>query len=128
PDDLDAYLRQITAFGPASLYGYSSAVYLLARRAAETGWHCPALRLATLSGEPAFPHLCDTIREGLGVPVAVEYGAVECGFIAGQGPDGALRDREDMTLVETLPRGDGLFDIVITVLGNPSFPLLRYTI
>lgn len=128
PDDLDGYLRRLAAFRPASIYGYSTAVYLLAQRAAATGFRCDSLELAILSGEPAFPHIITAIRDGLGVPAAIEYGAVECGFIAGQGPDGALRVREDMTLVETLPRPDGLFDIVVTVLSNPSFPLIRYAI
>jgi len=30
--------------------------------------------------------------------------------------------------LETVPRDDGLFDIVLTTLNNPSFPLLRYNI
>jgi len=34
--------------------------------------------------------------------------------------------REDIVFVETLPRDDGRFDIVITPLANRSFPLLRY--
>jgi phenylacetate-CoA ligase len=128
PDDLATYLRRVAAFKPASLYGYSTALSLLAEQAAAAGFRCPSLKLATLSGEPAFPRLLAAVRRGFGVPAVVEYGAVECGFIAGQGPDGALRVREDSALVETLPREDGLFDIVITVLGNPCFPLLRYAI
>ena len=33
-----------------------------------------------------------------------------------------------VTQVETLPRDDARFDIVLTVLANPSFPLIRYSI
>jgi phenylacetate-CoA ligase len=128
PDDLTAYLKRLSAFAPASLYGYSTALYLLAQHAAAADFGCPSLKLATLSGEPAFPHLLDGVRAGFGVPAVIEYGAVECGFIAGQWPDGTLRVREDLTLAETLPREDGLFDIVLTVLSNPSFPLIRYAI
>jgi phenylacetate-coenzyme A ligase PaaK-like adenylate-forming protein len=40
----------------------------------------------------------------------------------------ALRVREDIVLLETLPRGDGWHEIVVTILNNPSFPLLRYEI
>jgi phenylacetate-coenzyme A ligase PaaK-like adenylate-forming protein len=58
----------------------------------------------------------------------VEYGSVECGLIAAEWPDRTLRVREDVTLVETLPRRDGRCDIIVTVLNNPSFPLIRYTI
>jgi phenylacetate-CoA ligase len=128
PDDLADYLKRMEAFRPVSMYGYSTALSLLAQYAAAAGWRCPSLKLAILSGEPAFPHLIEAVRRGLGVPAIVEYGAVECGFIAGQCRDGALRVREDMTMVETLPRTDGLFDIVVTVLNNPSFPLVRYAI
>jgi phenylacetate-CoA ligase len=126
--DLQRYLRLLAAFRPASLYGYSTALYLLAEEAAAARFRCDSLRLATMSGEPAFPGLTAAIERALGVPAVVEYGAVECGFIAGQGPDRTLRVREDMTLVETLPRADGGFDIVVSVLNNPSFPLLRYAI
>jgi phenylacetate-CoA ligase len=55
-----------------------------------------------------------------------EYGSCDCGFLAGQWPDGTLRVSEDGVLLETLPRDDGRFDIVATVFGNPSFPLIRY--
>ncbi|GAG46530.1 unnamed protein product, partial [marine sediment metagenome] len=34
----------------------------------------------------------------------------------------------DVTLVETLPREDGMYDIAISVLNNPSFPMFRYLI
>jgi phenylacetate-CoA ligase len=128
PEDLADYLKRIETFRPASLYGYSTAMSLLAGYAASAAFRCPSLKLAILSGEPAYPHLIDAVRRGFGIPAIIEYGAVECGFIAGQGPDGALRVREDMTMVETLPRTDRLFDIVVTVLNNPAFPLIRYAI
>src|SRR5262249_49488255 len=61
--DLDGYLQRIQAFQPASLYGYSTALYLLAQRAAATAFPCPSLRLAILTSEPAFPHLVATIKQ-----------------------------------------------------------------
>jgi phenylacetate-CoA ligase len=128
PEDLADCLKRMERFRPASIYGYSTAMSLLAQYARAAGFQCPSLKLAILSGEPAFPHLIEAVRGGLGIPAIIEYGAVECGFIAGQGREGKLRVREDMTMVETLPRADGLFDIVITVLNNPAFPLIRYAI
>jgi phenylacetate-CoA ligase len=128
PEDLAHYLKRLETFAPVSLYGYSTALSLLAQYAGSAGFRCPSLKLAILSGEPAFRHLIDAVRRGFDVPAIVEYGAVECGFIAGEGPDRTLRVREDMTMVETLPRTDGLFDIVVTVLNNPAFPLIRYVI
>jgi phenylacetate-CoA ligase len=126
--DLMAYVRKIQAFRPASIYGYSTAIYLLAREAAEADFQCDSLKLAIMSGEPAYPHFIDEVRRAFAIPAVAEYGATECGVIAGHWPDGTLRVREDVALVETLPRSDGLFDIVVTVLNNPSFPLIRYAI
>jgi phenylacetate-CoA ligase len=48
--------------------------------------------------------------------------------MAGEWPDGTLRVREDIVLAETLRRTDGRYDIVLTILTNRSFPLLRYRI
>ena len=62
------------------------------------------------------------------MPAVVEYGSTECGFLAGEAPDHTLRAREDIVLLETLVRDDGRYDVVNTILTNPSFPLLRYAI
>jgi phenylacetate-CoA ligase len=48
--------------------------------------------------------------------------------IAVEWPDRTLRVREDHVLIETMSREDGRFDILATVLNNPSFPLIRYAI
>jgi phenylacetate-coenzyme A ligase PaaK-like adenylate-forming protein len=49
-------------------------------------------------------------------------------LIAAEWPDRTLRAREDLVLVETRARPDQRFDILLTLLGNSSFPLLRYEI
>ncbi len=126
--DLRTYLKKIHAFRPAAIYGYSTAIYLLAQEAVTTGFQCDSLKLAIMSGEPAYPHFVDEVQRAFAVPAVAEYGATECEIIAGHWPDGTLRVREDIALVETPRRTDGLFDIVVTVLCNPSFPLIRYAI
>jgi phosphoenolpyruvate mutase len=127
-DDLRDYLRRIAAFRPAAMYGYSRAVYMLACEAEASHFHCDSLKLITLTGEPAHDHLSETIERAFKVPAVAEYGSVECGFLAGEGVDRSLRVREDLVLMETLPRDDGRHDIVVSVLNNPSFPLFRYAI
>lgn len=126
--DLRAYLRRMKTVQPVSMYGYSRALYSLAQEAEALDFHCESLRLFTLTGEPAFPYMVETIERVFGVPAVVEYGSIECGAIASEWPDRTLRVREDMVLVETEPREDGRFDIIISVLNNPSYPLLRYAI
>ena len=127
-DDLRDYLRRIAAFRPAAIYAYSNAAYLLALEADVMNFHCASLRLIILSSETASPRMISEVERSFGVPAIVEYGSTECGLIAGEWPDRTLRVREDLALVETLPRDDGRFDIVLTVLANPSFPLIRYSI
>jgi phenylacetate-CoA ligase len=127
-DDLRSYLRRIAHFQPAFLYGYSRAMSLLAQEAEVVGFRCDALKVVHLTGEPAFPHIVASVERIFGVPAASEYGSVECGFLAGEAPDRSLRVREDVILLEAQPREDGRHDLIVTVLNNPSFPLLRYAI
>lgn len=122
------YLRMLARFQPAAIYAYSSAALLLAREAGPGGLRCPSLRVAVLSAEPAPPQLVRTVEGALGVPAVNEYGSIESGPIAFEGPDRTLRIREDSLLVETEPRPDGQHDILVTTLHNQSFPLIRYAI
>jgi phenylacetate-CoA ligase len=128
-DNLRQYLDRLRKFDPVMIYGYSRALYLLAMEAQQIGrWHCPSLKVIVTTSEPAWPHMVRTIELALGAPVAREYGATECGIMATDGPKRALRVREDHVILETLPGEDGQYDIVVTVLTNPSFPMIRYAI
>lgn len=128
PEDLRDHLRRIAHFAPCGLYGLSKAVHLLALEAETAHFVCPSLKLVILTGEPAPTRILETVERVFQAPAVIEYGSVECGFLAGQATDRTLRVREDRALLETLPRPDGRFDIVVTVLDNPSFPLIRYAI
>jgi phenylacetate-CoA ligase len=127
-DDLRAYLRRLAAFRPAMLYGYPRALYLLALEAEGMRFACDSLRLVTLTGEPSSPAVVESLERTFGAPAAVEYGSIECGVIASEWPDRTLRVRDDRVFVETVPGGDGRPHLVVTVLNNPSFPLVRYLI
>ncbi len=126
--DLQGYLEKIAAFKPSAIYSYSRAAYLLAIEAKKQGFTCPSLKVINLTSEPASEHVLRTVQEGLGAPCIVQYGCVEFGFIGGHWPDKTLRVREDILFLETLPRQDAHYDVVLTNLNNPSFPLLRYDI
>lgn len=128
PADLRGFLCQIEAFHPVALYAYTTAAYLLAVEAESHGCRPESLRIIVLSGEPASPRAVEVIERAFGAPAPIEYGATECPVIASEGPDRVLRVREDLVLLETLPAASGRYDLVLTVLGNPSFPLLRYAI
>lgn len=126
--DLRRHLQKIAAFRPSAIYGYSSAVWLLAQEAAATGFRCDSLKVAILTSEPSSKAMRTAVEEAFGVPAIQEYGSLDCGTIAGESHDRTLRIREDVSLVETVQRPDGHWDILVTVLNNPSFPLLRYAI
>ena len=127
-EQLLEHLRKIQQFQPRSIYGYSSAVDVLAQAAADHGISLPSLRVAILTAEPADPAMLQAVSENLGVPAVIEYGAVECGLLAYMMPDGTIRTRDDVALIETVPSEQGNYDIVVTVLNNGSFPLIRYRI
>jgi phenylacetate-CoA ligase len=128
-ENLRRYLQQLRKFDPVMVYGYSRALYLLAMEARQSGnWRFPSLKVIVATSEPAWPHMIETIQAALGAPVAREYGATESGVMASDSPERLLRVREDHVLLETLPRDDGQYDVIATVLNNPSFPLIRYAI
>ncbi|MDZ4848794.1 MAG: hypothetical protein SGI77_05840 [Pirellulaceae bacterium] len=127
-NDLQGYLRKIADFKPSAIYSYSRAAYLLALEAKEQGFVCPSLKVINLTSEPVSDHIVRTVEQAFGAPCIIQYGCVEFGFIAGQWPDRTLRVREDIVFLETVPREDGFYDIALTSLNNPSFPLLRYDI
>jgi phenylacetate-CoA ligase len=128
PADLRGYLQRMQTFRPAMLYAYSTAAYLLALEAEASGIPCESLKLCCLSAEPALPHVISTIERVFNVPAVIEYGATECPLIVGEGTDRTCRVREDIVLMETIPDDNGRYEIVLSVLCNPSFPLLRYSI
>jgi phenylacetate-CoA ligase len=128
PHDLRNHLSAIRKFRPAAIYGYSRAVYLLAVEAASGDFSCDSIKLLTLTSEPALPFLVQKIESAFGAPATIEYGSIECGSLAQEWPDRTLRIREDLVYVETKPREDGRHELIVTVLNNPSFPLLRYAI
>lgn len=128
PQDLRQALQRLRKFQPAMLYGYASSIFLLSQEAAREGFDSNFLKLVVLTSEIIRPRTRAAVERAFGVPTIAEYGAAECNLIAGEAPDRTLRVREDVVLVETPRRDDDRHDIVVTVLGNPSFPLLRYAI
>ena len=126
--DLRAYLVEIARFRPRSLYGYSTAIELLARCAVSERFQCDSIRLTTLTAETATSEMVRVIEAAFRTPAVMEYGSCECGVFAHEWPDRKVHVREDIVMVETPARTDGLCDILVSVLTNSSFPLLRYEI
>lgn len=124
-------LDRITAFGPAYLYGYPSAVDRLARIARQRGWRPRAKpKVIVLTGEPAYEFQRRTIEEVFQCPVAEEYGSGELGCMAFQCPEGSLHITAENVFVETVRTDPSVGSeggmILATQLRNHVFPLIRY--
>ena len=120
------HLRRIRAFRPHLIYAYSSALEQLAR-CNDRSSSFDDLRVCVVTAEPAPEPTIRRIQESFGVETVIEYGSVECGIIACEGRDRVLRIREDVCFVEAL-KVDATYELIVTVLNNPAFPLIRYAI
>lgn len=127
-EDLRNHLRYLENFRPVLLYGYSSAIYLLALQALETGLRVESLKLVVMTSDVVTQDMRDTVQRAFHTNVVEEYGARECPVIAYEDTGHRLRLREDLVMVETLPTQGNYYRIIISILNNPSFPLLRYDI
>ncbi|MEL6897580.1 MAG: hypothetical protein AAFP90_15870 [Planctomycetota bacterium] len=125
---LESMLGRIRRSNARSLYGYSSAIDLLANAALDQQEQFPDLSLVIMTSEPADKSMRDRVSAVFQCPTVIEYGAAECNVIAYTMPDGKLRTRDDVVMVETTPNAVGTHDVLLTLLSNKSFPLLRYAI
>lgn len=126
--NLDNYIERIQDFKPRILYSYSSAAMLLARRAEQRGVRPASLKLAVLTAEPAYQSLVESVERAFRIPAVKEYGAVETGVMAYEIPSRSLVVREDRIFLEASKTDSNTYKILVTVLDNLSYPLIRYEI
>lgn len=128
------HLERIVRFRPAMLFGYPSALALLAERAKHRGIDVRSLgiRVVFCTGETLLDSQRALLEEVFGAPVANGYGARDAGFIAHQCPFGTLHLSAEDVIVEIigsagqpLPEGEE-GEIVVTHLATDSAPLIRY--
>jgi|GEM_PF-3950016 len=132
------YVQELAKSKCKMIYGYASAMGQLALTAMQMRVTYPNLRFIVLSAEPVYAGDVELVEDAFGVPCVAEYGSVECGTIAVEGPERRLLIREDLCHVETIENradvrtgslGEPVqSNIIVSVLNNRSFPLLRYSI
>ncbi len=125
---LGRYAEVVERHRPEVMYGYASAIYLLARYLERQGWH-PTWKLKAIftTAEPLLDFQRHTIQSVFRCPVAVEYGARDAGHLADECPMGSLHIPAECTLLETEGRtADGLGEILVTNLYSPAMPIIRY--
>lgn len=133
PAERDAHLAAIRRFRPRLIYGYPSALALLARHAARRGAvrGFERLELAVLTGEQVAPDQAALVRQAFGCRVASEYGSREVGLIAHDCPQGRMHLISPHVHVEVVADGrpappGRCGEIVCTTLNTRAQPLIRY--
>ena len=132
--NLDRFVAAIRRRRPRMLFGYPSALSLIAQHAVKRGLAMDKLgiRVAFVTSERLYDHQRDTISRVFGCPVANGYGGRDAGFIAHQCPEGGMHVTAEDIVVELLDRDgqpvpDGQpGEIVVTHMATGDFPFIRY--
>jgi phenylacetate-CoA ligase len=131
---LDRFVERIRARRPRMLFGYPSALALIARHARKRGVRLDDLGVvvAFVTAERLYDDQRRTIAETFGCRVANGYGGRDAGFIAHECPEGGMHITAEDIIVETVdPAGNVLplgqsGEIVVTHLATKDFPFIRY--
>ena len=125
---LAKYSDIIVRYRPVKMYGYASALYLLARYFQETKRKPPpSLKVVFATAEPLFDFQRKAIQDVFGVSVAVEYGARDAGLMANECPNGGLHIPAEGMLIEVERCGsDAAGEIIVTNLYSRAMPIIRY--
>jgi phenylacetate-CoA ligase len=131
---LDHFVFEISKRRPAMIFGYPSALSLIANHARQRGFRMDKLgiRVAFVTSERLYDEQRALISEAFGCPVANGYGARDAGFIAHECPHGGMHLQAEDVIVEivspsgvVLPPGQS-GEIVVTHTATHEFPFLRY--
>lgn len=131
---LDHYLDELLRLRPKMLFGYASALALLAGHAESRKRDMTGLgvKVAFATGETLYPAQREVIERVFAAPVANGYGSRDAGFIAHQCPQGSMHVTAEHIIVELVdeagrPVGPGeTGEIVVTHLATGDFPFIRY--
>jgi phenylacetate-CoA ligase len=131
---MDEFLDTLRRIRPRMVFGYASAVALLAGHALQRAVRLDDLgvRAAFVTGETLYPQQRQLIEQVFGAPVANGYGSRDAGFIAHQCRSGSLHVSAEHILVELIdangtpvqPGATG--EVVVTHLATAEFPFIRY--
>ncbi len=133
-DKVQGYLDTIRDQRPAMLFGYPSAISVLAEQALGLGKRMDDLgiKVVFVTSERLYDHQRELIEQCFGCPVANGYGGRDAGFIAHQCPAGQLHITAEDIVVEILgpdgqvvPEGEQ-GEIVVTHMATRDFPFVRY--
>jgi phenylacetate-CoA ligase len=131
---LDGFIARIRSRRPRMLFGYPSAIALIARHAQRRGVRMDDLGIvvAFVTAERLYDDQRKAIAEAFGCRVANGYGGRDAGFIAHECPEGGMHLTAEDVIVEVvdpagnvLPPGES-GELVVTHLATKDFPFIRY--
>jgi phenylacetate-coenzyme A ligase PaaK-like adenylate-forming protein len=126
-DRMLLYGEYIARYRPVKMYGYASALYLLAACLRKSGWKPPQdLKVVFATAEPLFDFQRRTVQEVFDCSVSAEYGARDAGLMANECPQGGLHIPAEGTLIEIDSPGGGAGEIIATNLFSKAMPIIRY--
>jgi phenylacetate-CoA ligase len=131
---MDGYLDTVRRLQPRMLFGYASALALLATHAERRGqsFAGQGIKVVFTTGETLYPAQRAVIERVFGARVANGYGSRDAGFIAHQCPAGSLHLSAEHIIVELVDEGGRPVaagekgEIVVTHLATGDFPFIRY--
>ena len=132
-DDLiPSYLEALKRYKVTYVWGYTSALYTLARFILTSGMEPMRLKVAITNAEPVTEVQRDVIGRAFGCPVRETYGMSEMVTAASECEYGRLHLWPRVGVVEVLNNGvlqeSGSGELICTGLLNTAMPLIRYRI
>lgn len=131
--NIPSYLDALKLHRVVYLWGYTSALYELAREALRLGRTDIQMTVAIANAEPVFPYQRDAISRAFGCPVRETYGMAEIVAAAGECEYANLHIWPDAGVLEMDIDGEvsahGLHgELICTGLVNADMPLIRYRV
>lgn len=128
--DLERMLVEWRDFAPGGVEADPAYLAILARAAARKGVRLPAPEFITLTYETTTRAMRRDIERVLDSPLYQLYGATETGVLFMECEHGRLHpnERHGHVELERLPGEERLARVLVTTLGRPWMPLLRYDI
>lgn len=126
-DAIPRALDEIVRYRPSIIYGYSSALYIIAKYMEEKSIYLSDTRAVITTSETLHQKWREVIQKHFNCKVYDSYG-VEGAVLAQECQKGGLHLNADNCIVEFVSVGGGLNKIVFTNLNNYAMPFIRYDV
>jgi len=124
-EHVDSYIQELRRFRPDALRAYPSTAHVLAHHLLERGMTIPLKAVFTQSEQLSESQRRD-IEKAFQTRVYDRYGNAERVAAFFQCGHGSYHEAPLYSIMEYLPVGQGLYEVVGTTVHNSVMPLIRY--